>query len=124
LAKSLQQIEAEIKREVTRLHKMKFGKGPGDTVVKITGNVISIKLDKVLTPLEEAMLQLEEGKEIVERIRHELIQDRMNEHMKKLEEVTGCLIENITHILRIEQQEFYIFLVLDCDVEDRLNQAI
>lgn len=69
MANSLHQIEAEMKREITRFHKDLIGKGPGVTSVKVFENTILIRLQDALSPVELSILEMPEGNLRIKEIR-------------------------------------------------------
>ena len=52
LTQMINHCEACLKREITRLYKAAFGKGPEETTVKIFDNIVFIKFSGGFSPLE------------------------------------------------------------------------
>lgn len=61
-------LETDIKRVVTRCYKALYGKGPEETAVHMLDDLVVIRCEGVLTPIEESLCATEEGKQLVQRI--------------------------------------------------------
>lgn len=111
MANTLIQLEANIKREITKLYKVIHGKGPKETGVKIWGNILIIKLTGSLTPLEDSLRHSAGGEELVHKIRDILIVNENDYYTPLFEEVLETKVMDINYILGKEDSTLYIFSV-------------
>lgn len=109
--KSTNQLEACIKRDITKLYKEGFGKGPDETNVKILNNILVIQLDGALTPMEENLRLLPEGENIIYKIRETLMNQNANQYITWLEESLKAKVDGVRYLLCKEKSTIYIFVV-------------
>jgi uncharacterized protein YbcI len=113
VGKSIQSIKAEIKREITRIHKDHFGKGPGFTNIHIVENIMIIKLKDFLSPLEESMLKLPDGKEKVNQIRKEIFKNSFKDYGSILFKLIKLKPLKIETIINFDSIEIYLIIIID-----------
>ena len=114
---SCNSIAAQVKREFTGRYKEVFGKGPDSTAVDITGDVIVIKLQGFLTPLERAMNKLPDGAEKVEEMREALYRSFVPELGELLKRRTGKSITKVLKNLNLDEDTEHIFFIMEGVVE-------
>jgi uncharacterized protein YbcI len=110
-------IAARIKREFTGRYKEAFGKGPEITVVDIIGDVIVIKLQGFLTPLEMAMHKLPDGATRVEGIREAIYRSFVKEMGELLKRITGKSITRVLKSLNLDEEKEHIFIIMEGVIE-------
>lgn len=110
-------IAAQIKREFTTMYKEAFGKGPQNTAIEILEDVIVIKLNGFLTPLELAMHKLPNGAKKVEGIRDLIYTHFMSDLGNLLKCVTGKSITKILRSLNLDGDMEYIFIIMEGVIE-------
>lgn len=120
MVQMLNQMEANIKREITRLYKLSFGNGPANTIVKIVGNLLYLRFDGALSQIEETLSETKEGKEIIVKIRDEIIYQSTNPYVPVLEKMLKSQVEGISYILTQETSSMYLFVVFKENLENRL----
>ncbi len=113
MGKSIQNIKAEIKREITRIHKDYFGKGPGFTNIHIVENIMIIKLKDFLSPLEESMLKLPDGKKRIHEIRKEIFENNFKEYSSAFFKLTKLKPLKVESIINFDNAEIYLIIIFD-----------
>jgi uncharacterized protein YbcI len=106
-------IAAQVKREFTGRYKEVFGKGPDSTAVDITGDVIVIKLQGFLTPLERAMHKFPDGEKKVEEMREALYRPYVSELGELLRRLTGKSIIKVLKNLNLDEDTEHIFFIME-----------
>ncbi|KUO50934.1 MAG: hypothetical protein APF76_03010 [Desulfitibacter sp. BRH_c19] len=123
MANSLQQIEAEIKRDVTRLHKTVIGKGPGHTSIHISDNVLTVIFQNSLSSVEISMLQVPEGYKKINEIRNDLLNANSHNLVAILKRWINTDVQKITSVVIPETAEVYLFIIfkdkVDANIDNR-----
>ena len=86
-AKSKGQIEDLISKEVTKFYAKHLGVGPNESRVYIIGDMIIIRLKSRLLPLEEKLLEHDDGIALIKDIRkavHEVTVGGLSEIIKNI----------------------------------------
>jgi len=77
MAKSKGQLEAEISEALIKFEKEYMGRGPEQTKTHIIGDMVVVRLQRVLTPAEEQLARgadQAEGRRLIKRVRIELLE--------------------------------------------------
>jgi uncharacterized protein YbcI len=77
MAKSKRQIEAEISEALIKFEKEYMGRGPEETKTYIVGDMVVIRLQRVLTPAEQQLAEASDettGRTLIKRVRTELLE--------------------------------------------------
>lgn len=83
------QLEAEITKAIIRFEREHLGRGPQEARAWIIQDVIFIRLKGVLTPAEEKLARDPEGRDLVKRVRMQLIEGAR----PMLEEIIQRIVE-------------------------------
>ncbi|MDD2574564.1 MAG: Na-translocating system protein MpsC family protein [Firmicutes bacterium] len=110
-------MAAQIKREFTGRYKEAFGKGPENTAVEIIGDVIIIKLQGFLTPMEQAMHKLPDGAKKVEGIRDVIYRSFVSELGELLKRLTDKNITRVLKNLNLDDDKEHIFIIMEGVIE-------
>lgn len=110
-------LEANIKREITKLWKENFGKGPEETTVTIFNNIVVIRLDGGIAPIEQMLLSTLEGKKMVHAIMDELILNQTSAYMPTIEAIVKTKQEQISYVLVDKTNSIYLFIVFQKNIE-------
>jgi len=106
-------IGAQIKREFTGSYKEFFGKGPEETVVNVLEDVVVIKLEGFMTPMERTIQRLPGGTKKIEAIRSEIYKS-FDAHLSSLvKRLIGIEPKKILNSLDLERDTEYIFIILE-----------
>lgn len=71
------QIEAEISEALIKFEKEYMGRGPEETKTYIIGDMVVVRLQRVLTPAEQQLAQTSDettGRTLIKRVRTELLE--------------------------------------------------
>jgi uncharacterized protein YbcI len=90
-----------------------FGKGPENTAVDIIGDIIVIKLQGFLTPLEQAMHKLPGGAKKVEEIREAIYGSYVSELGELLKRLTDKSITKVLKNLNLDEDKEHIFIIME-----------
>ena len=104
--------ESSMKREFTRIYKAMFGKGPDHTTVKIVDDMIMMKIEGALTPIEQNLIQTEGGHLLVRQIRDKMVLDQQSEYVTVVENLLNVKVDNISYTFNSDGQAMYLFMVL------------
>ena len=77
MVKSKGQLEAEISEALIKFEKEYMGRGPEQTKTHIIGDMVVVRLQRVLTPAEEQLAGAAdetEGRRLIKRVRIELLE--------------------------------------------------
>src|SRR4030042_5307435 len=77
MAKSKGQLEADISEALIKFEKEYMGRGPEQTRTYIIGDMVVVRLQRVLTPAEEQLAGTAdetEGRRLIKRVRIELLE--------------------------------------------------
>jgi len=77
MVKSKGQLEAEISEALIKFEKEYMGRGPEQTRTHIIGDMVVVRLQRVLTPAEEQLAGAAdetEGRRLIKRVRIELLE--------------------------------------------------
>lgn len=118
LARYLDQIEATLKREITGLYKLAFGKGPDVTSVRIFEHIIMIKLEGALSQLEENLMTSPVGEEIVRKIKDELILEQTSVYVPKVERIVNAKVDKVNYIMSKDNKTMYLFLLCERSIKE------
>ena len=83
----------------------------------IIGDVIVIKLQGFLTPLEQAMHKLPDGAKKVEGIRDAIYRSFGSEIKEKLKRLTDKSITKVLINLNLDEDKEYIFIIMEGVIE-------
>lgn len=104
-------MQASIKREITKLYKTSFGKGPESTEVIIYDKFVFLKFVGAFSQIEETLMNSENGRGIVEKIREELILVRTSIYVPTVEKIVNGEMKKVTYILEEENNTIYVFIL-------------
>lgn len=106
-------LEANIKRELSRVYKEIHGKGPDETTVKIWENVVIIKLTASLTNIEETLRNSVKGDELIHKIFDILIFEQQQQYIPLIEEILGTKVTAVNYSLGKEDNTLYLYATLE-----------
>ena len=106
-------MESTVKRVISAQYKDLFGKGPEETSVYMSDNVMTIKFSGVLTRIEETLNRMDQGNVLVREIRESIINIAREQHLPALEKITGKRIEHMSYYFSEPTNHMYLFLVLE-----------
>lgn len=110
-------LEACIKREITKVYKSSFGKGPENTNVMIYDNIVILKISGALSQIEETLMNTTAGSEIVNSIRNELILAQTSLYVPLMEKIVNEIICKITYMMDDDKNTMYVFLMFKNDIK-------
>lgn len=111
MPKASNYLESEIRREITKLYKSSFGKGPESTEVIIYENFVFLKFLGAFSQIEETLLNTTKGREIVEKIRDEIILAQTSLYIPIIEEIVGEKVDKVNYIMEEKKNTLYLFIL-------------
>ncbi len=115
------QLEAEITKAIIQFEREHLGRGPQEARTWIIQDVIFIRLKGVLTPAEEKLARDPEGRDLIKRVRMQLIEGSR----PMLEDLVRRIIEvpiiSLHSDISTRTGERIIVLTLGEDLEARLG---
>lgn len=93
-----------------------FGKGPDHTTVTIVDDMVMIKIDGALTPIEQTLIQTDGGDLLVRQIRDKMVLDQQSEYVSVVESLLNIKVENISYTFNSDGNSMYLFMVLHSSV--------
>ena len=109
-------LEAAIKRVITKQYKLAFGKGPDETRVRISDNVVVIRFEGALTSIEESLLGTSAGAQLVADVRRRMVHEKKEDYVPYLEEVVGEKVQEVSFAFNDKTNEMYLFLIFSVDL--------
>ncbi|MDD2484251.1 MAG: Na-translocating system protein MpsC family protein [Eubacteriales bacterium] len=119
MAQTINHYEASLKREITKVYKSAFGKGPEDTTVRVFDNIIFVKFVGGFSPVEQYLMASKEGAQIVYKIRDEILIDQSAAYFPVVEDIIKIKVEQARYT--IGEKDSAIYLCMIC--EDNILQA-
>lgn len=110
-------METDIKRELSKLYKGTFGKGPDNTEVKIYDNFVFLKFIGAFASIEESLMTSENGKILVGKIRDELILTQTSVYIPTVEKIVNEKVQKINYMLEENSKTLYMFLLFENVIE-------
>lgn len=104
-------LEACLKRELTKLYKESFGKGPDAATVRIQENIAIARLEGGLTQLEQSLMDTVDGFRLVRNIRDQLIEEHFQVYTSELEEIVGTELDKVSYTISNDKETIYMFLI-------------
>lgn len=99
---------AELRKNVARIHKECFGRGPSDVCILIFNDILFVKIKDFLSTIEKQMLTLDNGKEEIVRLRNEIFNN------SSLETLVSHIVQNdvvfISPVLDFKNEECYLII--------------
>ena len=113
MAKSKGQLEAEISEALIKFEKEYMGRGPEQTKTHIIGDMVVVRLQRVLTPAEEQLARgadQAEGRRLIKRVRIELLEKARPLLERIIMDLTGKKVISLhTDISTITGERVVIF---------------
>jgi len=113
MARSKGQIEADISEAIIKFEKEYMGRGPEQTRTYIIGDMVVIRLQRVLTPAEQQLAHADDettGRTLIKRVRTELLEKARPLLEKIIAELTGKRVKSLhTDISTITGERVIMF---------------
>jgi len=113
MAKSKGQIEADISEALIKFEKEYMGRGPEQTKTYIIGDMVVIRLQRVLTPAEQQLAEATDGatgRTLIKRVRTELLEKARPLLERIIMDLTGKRVKSLhTDISTITGERVIIF---------------
>jgi len=113
MVKSKGQLEAEISEALIKFEKEYMGRGPEQTRTHIIGDMVVVRLQRVLTPAEEqlaAAADETEGRRLIKRVRIELLEKARPLLERIMMDLTGKKVVSLhTDISTVTGERVVIF---------------
>ncbi len=119
MAKSKGQIEAEISEALIKFEKEYMGRGPEETKTYIIGDMVVIRLQRVLTPAEQQLAEASDettGRTLIKRVRTELLEKARPLLEQIIMELTGKRVKSLHTDISTVTGERVIIFTLDSPV--------
>ena len=111
------EIEAAIRGPIGRLLQEYMGRGPRDIQTHLIGDLLVVRLQGVLTTLEQQLvksLQAEKGRELVKQFRTNLIETARPVLEPMIQEITGAKVLSLHHdISTVTGEEVLLFTLAE-----------
>ena len=116
------QIEAQISEAIIKFEKEYMGRGPDETKTYIIGDMILIRLSRVLTPAEQQLAKVggeTKGRSLIKEVRRELIEKARPLLDPMIEEITGRKVKSLhTDISTVTGERIIIFILEKSFLDD------
>lgn len=118
---TLGQIKDKISKEVTKFYVTTIGQGPEETRIYIVEDMVIIRLKGKLLPIEEKLLEGEDGIATVKDIRKKL-HEILTSHLSLIvEEITGAKVTSSHSDISTKSGEMMEVFILDKNYESKFN---
>jgi uncharacterized protein YbcI len=113
MAKSKGQIEADISEAMIKFEREYMGRGPEETRTYIIGDMVVIRLQRVLTPAEQQLAEASDettGRTLIKRVRTELLEKARPLLEQIMTDLTGKKVKSLhTDISTVTGERVIIF---------------
>jgi len=113
MAKSKGQIEADISEALIKFEKEYMGRGPEETKTYIIGDMVVIRLQRVLTPAEQQLAEASDettGRTLIKQVRTELLEKARPLLEQIIIDLTGKRVRSLhTDISTVTGERVIIF---------------
>ncbi len=117
MGQTVNNIEATIKREITKVYKENIGKGPESTTVRAFDNIIFIRFEGGMTQLEHTLMNTEDGEALVRKIREELFLNQSSLYVPVIENIVDSKVAEVGFVVRATDNSVYMTCVLEDDIK-------
>lgn len=118
------QIEAEISIAFTQFMKEQLGRGPKEARTFIIQDILLIRLMDVLTPAEILLTKEIDGAQLIKLSRMRLIESTRHLIEEMVHKITKVQVTTVHTDISTRTGERIFVLVLDTNLEERLNLQI
>ena len=116
------QIEAEITKAIIQFEREHLGRGPREARTWIIQDMIFIRLKGVLTPAEEKLARDPEGRDLIKRVRMQLIEGSRPMLEDIVRRITGMSVVSLHSDISTKTGERIIAFTLAEDLEAILRR--
>jgi uncharacterized protein YbcI len=111
------EIEAAVCEGMSRFEQEYMGRGPKDIRSHLVGELLLVRLQGVLTPAEQHLVQTQppaKGRDLLKEVRTHLIETARPLLQKMIEETTGVTVVSLHHdISTISGEEIVVFTLAE-----------
>jgi len=115
------QIEAKISETMMKFEKEFMGRGPEEAKTWILKDLILVRLRGVLTPAEERLTKTPQGRELIKKLRMELIENTRNLLEKIIFDITQVKVKGLHTDISTRSGERIIVFTLEENLEEKLT---
>jgi len=119
MVKSKGQLEADISEALIKFEKEYMGRGPEQTRTYIIGDMVVVRLQRVLTPAEQQLAGAPdetEGRRLIKRVRIELLEKARPLLERIITDLTGKRVKSLHTDISTVAGERVIIFTLDSPV--------
>lgn len=127
MTKSKGQIEADISEALIKFEKEYMGRGPEETRTYIIGDMVVIRLQRVLTPAEQQLAEASDettGRKLIKQVRTELLEKARPLLEQIMRDLTGKTVKSLhTDISTVTGERVIIFTLESPVVFDKAEKG-
>jgi uncharacterized protein YbcI len=119
MAKSKGQLEADISEALIKFEKEYMGRGPEQTKTYIVGDMVVVRLQRVLTPAEQQLAGASDetkGRTLIKQVRTELLEKARPLLERIITDLTGRSVKSLHTDISTATGERVIIFTLDSPV--------
>jgi uncharacterized protein YbcI len=119
MAKSKGQLEADISEALIKFEKEYMGRGPEQTKTYIIGDMVVVRLQRVLTPAEQQLAGASDemkGRTLIKQVRTELLEKARPLLERIITDLTGRSVKSLHTDISTATGERVIIFTLDSSV--------
>ena len=119
MAKSKGQLEADISEALIKFEKEYMGRGPEQTKTYIIGDMVVVRLQRVLTPAEQQLAGASDemkGRTLIKQVRTELLEKARPLLERIITDLTGKSVKSLHTDISTATGERVIIFTLDSSV--------
>lgn len=119
MARTIGQVEAELTKAIVRFEKEYLGRGPKDARTYVVEDIIFIRLQGVLTPAEQKLVEHESSRSLVKETRRQLFESSRPLLEKIVHEITGAEIVSLHTDISSKTGERIVVLTTNTNLEEQ-----
>jgi uncharacterized protein YbcI len=127
MAKSKGQIEADISEALIKFEKEYMGRGPEQTRTYIIGEMVLVRLQRVLTPVEQQLAGAPyemRGRTLIKQVRTELLEKARPLLERIIMDLTGRMVKSLHTDISTVTGERVIIFTLDGPVPFNIEKDL
>lgn len=121
MKKTKGQIEAQISEAMIQFEKEYMGRGPTECRTYIIDDILLVRLKGVLTPAEQRLAKSAEGRELVKKIRANLLEQARTLLMETIEQTTSVKVASLYTDISTDSGERVILFMLSENLEKKFR---
>ena len=116
------QVEAEISDTMIKLQRERTGRGPNQARTYVVEDMVTVRMQEVLTPAERQLLGNPHGQSLVKQFHQQMHEIARSDLERLIEDTTGARVVSIHNDVSTKSGEQITIFILDRNLEAQLRR--